>query len=248
MNNILSSQCEFNDAFNNKDSKDLDKLARQVNNKHVKGNNNNLNKFNGIVCDQLSCSPYSQQSINQNQNYSFFSTQGDFSSTPPISSVNDQLFSDSSSNGSTFDNVSKKIYANKKVFSESESFQSLSSDQFDNNSLSSTYSSLPLKIKKHLKLESPHMKKYTDTDNDKAVSHLKTCDECKNQLIALLSSNNIINPNILQSQNQHNSRNFKPIQNNTFLNLINPEIKDIFVLILIGIIIIMFIDIFIRNQ
>jgi len=58
-NNILQQHCQFKTAFDNNESKELDKLARKVNNKNAKSSNNTFEKkFAGIVCDQLDCTPY----------------------------------------------------------------------------------------------------------------------------------------------------------------------------------------------
>lgn len=250
-NNILQSQCQFNGAFDNSESKELDKLARKINNKHAKSDNTFTKKFSGIVCDQLDCTPYSQQIIGANSAPSFFSAQGDYS--PMYAPVNAPFLSlqqkqkddesiESSSFGSTFD---------KKVYSESDSFQSLSSEALDNGSLSSTYSSLPSKIKKRLRMSSPHLKKNKQLSNsdDNDVQHLKSCDDCRNRLLALLSGTNLLPHTNLLEKTQHNKQIDKPIQksSNSFLNLTNPELKDVMVLILVGVIIIMLIDIFVRQ-
>lgn len=242
-NNILQSQCQFKSAFDNSDSKELDKLARQINDKHAKSNNSVFKKFSGIVCDQLDCVPNSQQIIGSNNINSFFSAQGDYSpiyapiNTPLLEQTNkDDIFSDSSSFGS---------YLDKKVYSESDSFQSLSSEALDNGSLSSTYSSLPLKIKKRLRMTSPHLKKYkqsSNSDNDD-IQHIKSCDDCRNRLLELLSGTNL-----LENIQNNKQINIQPQKASTsFLNLVNPELKDIMVLILVGVIIIMLIDIFVKQ-
>lgn len=261
-NNILQSQCQFNGAFDNSESKELDKLARKINNKHAKSNNSFSKKFSGIVCDQLDCTPHTQQMIGADNIHSFFSAQGDYSpiyapvnapflSVDPKQKQNDFIdssnsvdSSDSSSFGSTF---------NKKVYSESDSFQSLSSEALDNGSLSSTYSSLPSKIKKRLRMSSPHLKKYkhsSNSDNDD-IQHLKSCNDCRSRLLALLSGTNLLPTSNLLENNQHNQNNNNNNQpqktSNSFLNLVNPELKDIMVLILVGVIIIMLIDIFVRQ-
>lgn len=242
-NNI--SQCHFNGAFDNRESKELDKLARKINNKHAKSDNTFSKKFSGIICDQLDCTPYSQQIIGAGSTPSFFSAQGDYSpiyapvNTPVLSlQQKDNNSVDSSSFGSTFD---------KKVYSESDSFQSLSSDALDNGSLSSTYSSLPTKIKKRLRMSSPHLKKYKQSVNsdDNDIQHLKSCDDCRSRLLALLSGTNLLPQNNIQINKPNNNSIQK--SSNSFLNLTNPELKDVMVLILIGVIIIMLIDIFVRQ-
>ena len=224
MNNMLSSQCQFDDAFYNKDSKELDKMARQINNKNKK--KSFKNKFNNVVCDQMSCDPYSNK-INFDNNYSFFSTQGDFSSSMPTPLTQPNISSESESDSESY---------NPLIMAESESsFGSLSS--IDNNSISSTYSLLPQKIKKQLKMKSNHLNKYymNDKNDNNTISHLQTCEDCKNQLISLLKNTDLLNE---YSNNQPNTQ-------NSFLNLniTTPELKDVIVLILVGIIIIVIIDI-----
>jgi hypothetical protein len=254
-NNILQSQCQFNSAFDNSESKELDKLARKINNKHAKSNNTFSKKFSGIVCDQLDCTPYSQQMIGGDNVQSFFSAQGDYS--PLYAPVNAPLLSiknnprDDSSIDSSNDSSFKSTLGGK-VFSESDSFQSLSSSPLDENSLSSTYSSLPSKIKKRLRMSSPHLKKnktQSTNSDDNDILHLKSCNDCRSKLMALLSNSNIFTHNNLSTNQNQTNENNKPIQksSNSFLNLTNPELKDIMVLILIGVIIILLIDIFVRQ-
>lgn len=265
-NNILQSQSQFNSAFDNSESKELDKLARKINNKNSKTNTTFSQKFAGIVCDQLDCTPYSQQQIGLENGNSFFSAQGDYSpmyapiNAPNLkmennSNINSNINSDSSFD-SSFDSSHMSTF-DKKVFSESDSFKSLSSEQLDNNSLSSTYSSLPMKIKKRLRMSSPHLKteKQSVNSDNNDIQHLKSCDDCKNRLLALISGSNLLpHTNLLEnSQNKQNvqkANKNNSIQNssNSFLNLINPELKDIMVLILVGVIIIMLIDIFVTRS
>lgn len=286
-NNILQSQCNFNNAFDNKESNELDKLARQVNNKNIK-NSNFANKFHqkfgGIVCDQLDCVPYSQPLATNDNGYSFFSAQGDYSPLyAPIEKnptkknkskssnlVDTDNSSDNStqsglygeiSNGSTFDTIPKKYKKPKRVLSESDSFQSMSSEfpDFDENSLSSTYSSLPLKIKKKLRMSSNHLKNNKnllngESEDQNDIAHLKSCNDCRSKLLSLLENAHLLNfTNSSSNQTNLNKKNEenivnKQIKNNpSFLNLTNPELKDIMVLILIGVIIIMLIDIFVRQ-
>ena len=222
MNNMFQSQYQLNDAFNNNESKELDKLARKINDKHAQSNNTYQQKFSGMVCDQLDCMPYSQQIANNTQ--SFFSAQGNYSSVLP--STLSPRYSITDDNDSISDET--------KVFSESDSFRSLPS-LIDDNSLSSTYSSLPVKIKKHLKMNSPHMKKnkMTNSDTDD-IAHLKSCNDCKQKFIQLLQNNG----NLQQTPNN---------KSNNFINFTNPDLKDVIVLILIGVIIIMSIDIIVRQ-
>lgn len=262
-NNILETKCQFNHAFDNSESNELDKLARKVNNKNARSHKNIFSdKFSGIVCDQLDCTPHASQIIPNNLQ-SFFSAQGDYSPmyapvNAPILSQNESLKKNISSNSSfmkeldssfndSTENMSYKTHHNKKVFSESDSFQSLSSDQFDETSLSSAYSSLPLKIKKKLKMTTTHFKnreKKEDSDTED-IKHIKSCNDCRTKLISLLSQANLFQQNV----EQHNNSKQIQIQksSNTFLNLTNPSLNDILVLIVIGIIIIMIIDIFIKQ-
>lgn len=215
MNNIFGSLSNFNKAFDNSESKELDKLAKKINNAHAQSNNKFDAKYNGIVCDQLDCNPYSQQTI---MNNSFFSAQGDyspFSTQDNLSPLYARVAKEDSLGGSTF---------NPKVFSESDSFKSLSS---------STYSSLPSKIKK--KLASDDKNKNDKNKDNNNLCNDGSCNNCKNNLLKLLSEiKNNDNKNLTQ----------KP--SNSFLNLTNPEIKDVMVLILIGIIIIMLVDLCMR--
>jgi hypothetical protein len=260
-NNILQSQCQFNTAFDNSESKELDKLARNINNKHSNKNMSFSKKFAGIVCDQLDCTPYSQLPLDSGNTQTFFSAQGDFS--PIYAPINAPLLShkkkqNDDSFDSSFDSRNSSHSSNsslvdmafdKKIYSESDSFNSLSSDPLDSHSLSSTYSSLPEKIKKKLKMNSTHFKKNKHQSNTDVsdIQHLKSCDDCRNKLFSLLQNTGVLHhENLLEKNTQQITKSSKK-QSNSFLNLTNPELKDVMVLILIGVIIIMLIDIFVRQ-
>ena len=135
----------------------------------------------------------------------------------------------------------------------------------------SSFSSLPQKIKKKIKNESPHLLKYKD-DNEKDIfGHISKCDECKNQLTDLLKTvvsnqeqinnsrhvhnenenhnkQNYINKKV-NMQNQQYNQNSNNIQhdNSQIFGMNTFELKDMLILLLIGIFIIIFIDMFVRR-
>ncbi len=244
----MNSYCQYNDAFSSKENDDLDKMARQINNDRKKlrtqVQNNIINKEKEL-CVGVDCllDPSNARFAPSSMlpNFSFFSTQGDFSSdlpTPmnkkkPRSPVLSDLASDKSRSTSTFSDVSSN---------------------FSFDSVSSNYSSLNPKIKKHLRLSSAHLKNYEEKDDGAILKHIKKCDQCRLQLINLLQNEN----HIFDIVKKENNKNDQPNQSDqlvpqnrehftSILNLSNTELKDVLILILIGIFIIILLDFFFRK-
>jgi len=107
----------------------------------------------------------------------------------------------------------------------------VSSINYDSE-ISSEYSSLPKKSKKHLRLHTQHLQRFNEKDDKMILEHIKNCDECKYQLLHLLKTENHIFP--------------KKEQEN-ILGMNYTELKDLLILIIIGSIIIVLLDIFIRE-
>jgi hypothetical protein len=197
---------QYNDAFSNSDNMELDKLARELNNKrkaHKKANQN-YKSFTKGIAEGIS-------SYNDKNQFNFLPASCN-DSQDNLSSNNNDLYN--ISNSSSLDDINPYI-----------------SDE----EISSNYSSLPKKEKKSLRMNSNHLNHFKPNDDSKILSHLKKCSDCKNQLFELL-------------QKKHNKYNLidntqKQYDNNTFIGLQDSELKNILIVIVIGIIIIIFIDI-----
>ncbi len=193
-------------------------------------------------------------------NFGFFSAQGDFSSSlqTPLqnqsknySDSDSSKFSDNSS-VNTFNTTNTKNTNN--TFSTNDidnltnginNKYSLSESNMINieSDISSNYSSLPQKIKKHLRTATNHLKKYDEKDDKNTINHLKTCSQCRTELLNLLQEEQ----HIFKADKQYiDTQQFKH-PTNGILNLSTPELKDILILILIGVFIIILFDVFIRR-
>ena len=248
----MNSYCQYNDAFSSKENDDLDKMARKINNdrkKLRKDVQNNIIHRENELCVGMDClmdpanSRFAPSSLLPN--FSFFSTQGDFSSDLP-----------------TPLNKKKKINPKSVSFASSDSKSQSSSTFSDNyndidsiysfNSISSNYSSLNPKIKKHLRLSTTHLKNYAEKDDDAILKHIKKCDQCRLQLINLLQNENHIFDVKVSKENQKlDMEQSTALQNKEhftgILNLSTTELKDVLILILIGIFIIILLDFFFKK-
>lgn len=196
----------------NDDNDKLDKMAREINDK------NKL--YRQEQNEYINQSKETLQGINRlfNSKYTpsefgFFSAQGDFSSRLP--ERNDGLLERN-------DGLPERSSGLPTPLSDSPQSDFGDVTFSDMESLSSSYSSLPPKIKKHLK-ENKHLERYSD-DNDNIIKHMEQCEECKKQLQKLMMQ-----------------------QNENILNISGQELKHMLILILIGIFIIIFIDVFFRK-
>lgn len=231
----MNSYCRYNEefankyegVFSNKENEELDKLARKINNDRKKPNAKNtmldksLELYSGMesLMDPANVK-FAPSSLLPN--FSFFSTQGDFSSQLPTPMkkvrINDS-YDDRSM--TTIASGSDNTFGSKIVTPE-ESISDFESD------ISSNYSSLKPTLKKHLKMSNNHLKTYHENDEVTILNHINKCIECKKQLLTLLNNGNTP-------------------QNTSILNLSTVEIKDILIMILIGVFIIILIDFFFRR-
>lgn len=243
----MNPYCQYNDAFSNTDNDELDKMARKINNDRKKlrkqVQNNIINKENEL-CVGIDClMDPSNSRISPTAllpNFSFFSTQGDFSSPFPTPLMknkkniksSDQTFSDSSSLGM------------KSQFSDLDSIYSF-------NSLSSNYSSLNPKIKKHLRLSTNHLKSYEEKDDSAIMKHINKCEQCKDQLIKLLQNEKHVfetnKSEKVEKKEEVQIEKFPQSGEGGILNLNTSELKDVLILILAGIFIIIILDFFLRK-
>lgn len=251
----MDSYCQYNNAFYNNDNENLDKLARQVNNskkslqKRIKEEIDQQEKNTCIGIDCLLDSSNSRYAPSNLSDFSFFSTQGDFSSQlpTPLSKNKKKRHNDTESQFTDANSLDSFINSTNS-FESNSSLEPLSKNYSEDRNwrkpyydcdsdISSNYSSLSPKIKKHLRLNTNHLNNYKESDEKNILNHIKKCDQCKNQLVSLLKSeNHIFSGNeIIKSD----------VSNNGILSLPSSELKDMLILILIGIFIIIFADIFI---
>jgi hypothetical protein len=223
---------EYDNAFSNNEYIELDKKARDINNNKKKNMYKSVDKNNKKFEKEMvrgieAC--YSDKSFTFlpiNNNYK---RQGDFVSGLPT----------------PFD---EKSYDTKSNFSsDDKTTLFLPNSESD---LSSEYSSLPKKIKKRLRLKTEHLKKYSEDDESSSLDHIKKCDECKQQIINFLKTEGYIFPNNKTDNTiiPAATTTTVPISNiekeESFLGLSYREIRDIVILIMVGIIIIVLIDLY----
>jgi hypothetical protein len=253
----MNSYCDYKNAFSNKDNDSLEQEARRINNKHSKLQKQVEHEYtrqNDEICKGMDClmDPANARFAppNMTSNFSFFSTQGDFASGLPSAISNDN-----SSNDSTFSNdiKSNSTYSfNSLPMSMSSTFPISESPLSENmeSDMSSNYSSLSPKLKKHLRLNTSHLKNYTEKDDKIILAHMKKCEQCKSQLLDLLHINH--NIPLIENKSIKSSENIKILENdhilkqNGILNISTSELKDMLILILIGTFVIILLDMFIR--
>lgn len=242
----------FNDAFGNTDN-ELDKMARDLNNKKSKYYNNVKKQNRSFELDTMRgieafANEPGFQFAPQINNY-----RGDFISglPTPLENDSDDNFSyntknpDNNSYNSNSDNNESFSLNNKKNLHNSENSEhflsSINNSDNTYNDIMSEYSSLPKKKKKHLRLNNKHLQDYTENDDRLILQHIKNCDECKKHLLNLLKSENHFIP-------PQNVEKYVEKESNTLFGSVNyKEIKEVIILIIIGIIIIFILDIFLRR-
>lgn len=133
---------------------------------------------------------------------------------------------------------SETVSDNDSTFSPSES---IVSSQFPESELSSTYSTLP-HHKKKIMLSNKHLKSFenSSTSEDNILSHIKSCTQCKSELL------NILKVDEQNKQNELGIEKFNENKNKLSYNI--PEIKNILLVVLLGILIIIILDTFFRNK
>ena len=232
----MASYTSYDEAFNNNNN--LDKLARQLNNnkkKLHKKQNNNIEKRESDEYFSLNClnDPNNIKYAPNLKNAGFFSTQGDFSSK--ISTLEKKYLDQSKSDSdSTF--TKSTTYSDDSNIYQNSIYPSTKFDQTDKwptteQDISSDYSTLTPKMKKKFRQTTKHLKKYDDTEEKNVMIHIQKCEQCQNDLI------NIV-------QNRHTlSNKINTLSDKNILNISHPEL----ILILIGIFIIIFIDVFFRK-
>ena len=253
----MTTYRQYNDAYSNNENESLDQMARQINNerkklhKHVQ---TGFKRQSKEICTGINCLMNSSDTKfappDLVDNFGFFSAQGDFSSNLPtplqnqsknFSDSDSSKFSDNSS-VNTFDTTNTKNTNN--TFSTNNHYNSSEANMINIESdISSNYSSLPQKIKKHLRSTTNHLKKYDEKDDINTINHLKSCPQCRTELLNLLQEEQHIFKNDKQYVDTLQTR--QPV--NGILNLSTPELKDILILILIGVFIIILFDVFIRR-
>jgi hypothetical protein len=288
----------------------LDDMARNINQQH-KAANSKATKDRSVQLneisqgfDYLSNSPIGFPT--SSPSYSFFSTQGDFSSGLPANFLKKSPLMDSSSDTSSRystgnhsmenDSMGNDSMENDSVWNNSTENHSMWNNSMENKSMgsnysfksfdgsmddiSSSFSSLPSKLKRHLKNDSRHIHDMKNKDDKTIINHLKKCIQCREQLLKIISTDShIFSPESVSNISQPTSSNIRqpassnikqpassntrqhvtnqptmfqtPVnkiqQNSGFLNLNFPELKDLLVILLVGIIIIVILDIFFRR-
>lgn len=270
------SYCQYQDAFQNNENDKLDQMARQINNKKkiYKKNRDNFNNHIDTLCDGVEClsDPSNSRFVppHLSNNFSFFSSQGDFSSELPtplehkkkrkkkrhfdvqssisgVSSSDDKYhIRNSSRDNSSDEDFGKFSDNNTAKFSASDAEYTADTNDVADikdfsttlTDISSNFSSLPNKLKKQFRSTSDHLKKYKDDNETDILNHVTQCKECALKLEGLLK----------QVTMETNTQLVQPPFNQNNSSMFNfSEMKDLLILVLIGVFIIIIIDAFIRK-
>lgn len=239
----MDSYCNYNNAFSNNESVDLDKLARKINNNKKKISFNDVTRISNYT-----------NNTNIPQPLGYFPTHNNYSQNINDSSddniiTNTNIYSDDmydNKQDNKQDNEQDNEQDNKQDDKSIYSFNTLNSDSANIiNDMSSNYSSLPSKVKNHMRLNTKHLKDFNSKDETNIINHLKKCDSCKNELLYILMSdqnNNLINNNSINNDKINNDKINNKSNAIINFNIDNNELKYIFILIIIGIFIIIIID------
>lgn len=223
-----NSNNNFDEVFKNNDLDSLDKMARNINKKKNYHreitndiNNNEKTTLKGIEAfsnePNFSFSPQTNF-YDKNGNY-----KNDFFSGLPTPL--DEMSNNKSEKSFTLSSNSSNKYINNSDNSDN----SNNIESFDD--ISSEYTLLPKKKKKYLRLNNSHLQDYSESDDKLILKHIQNCEECKEHLLDLLKNKNHF---ISKPKNENFEINYK-------------ELKDVIILIIIGIIIIFVLDIFLRR-
>jgi len=216
----------INESYDcNSDNFNPDKMARAINKQHKDANMKANSDRMMQLTDISNGSKYlSGNLMPDNPAYGWLSQQGDFSSgLPELFSQQQQICDADSTFSSQTDNSFKNL-------------GSMSENSYD---LASNFSLLPSKIKKHLKNNSTHISLMKNKDDSTIMSHLKKCEQCKEKLLKIITSDGHIFTDLedIQKYDSKESSGFK-----------FPELKDLLIILLVGVIIIVILDIFFRRN
>jgi hypothetical protein len=189
--------CKYDNAFINKDSDNLDKMARKVNKLQNQVNNDFDSEYSRSTDTIMKLAnsenaKYAPHSIQKYKNNNL--------PTPIADSENDSF------------NINNNYDSMEDIFSD----------------ITSEYSLLPQKSKRKLRNNTNHLSSYTDNDDDKVINHVTKCKECKSHLMKLLRKNT--DNKIIE------------INDDKVLKKTNVNIRDIVLLIFIGIFVIILLD------
>jgi hypothetical protein len=242
----------YSNKYNNEYSDEyssLDRQARLINNKRKEMRRNvkiNKDSFESDMIRGIDAS-YNDTTFNFLPVGNIYKKKGDFVSGLPTSF-------DEKSSDSKLSEASELQSKNSVDESMERSF--IINSETD---LTSTYSILPKKVKKQLRMNTDHLKRYTDNDEKEVLGHLNKCDDCKQQLLKLLKGENHVFPNINTDKSDKKEKKEDKVKEEkeeekkcetegSLIGLNYKEIRDIIILIMIGVIIIVFADIFLRRN
>jgi hypothetical protein len=245
----------FNEAFSNNEFEELDKRARALNNKK-KNMYKDVEHSNKLFEKEMikginAC--YSDPSFNFLPVNNGYKRTGDFVSGLPTPFDDEKSVDADSVSNYKSDSIGISDSDNKYGIDSSDNMSSDKKSLFATaeSDVSTIYSSLPKKIKRKLKSNSDHLKKYADKDEKSVLNHLQKCDDCKKQLFLLFKNEGHIFPKVVE-----NNKICQPLEDKTdktdkkedtnILGMGYKELKDIVILVMIGIIIIIFVDMITR--
>jgi hypothetical protein len=109
--------------------------------------------------------------------------------------------------------------------------------------VSSNYSALSPELKKKIKSNSSHLKKYKDNDDENIMNHITKCDECKKQF-ANLFKNAMSETHLSKYDNSFSTTIYKDDNYLQIFGMEMIEFRNLLIILVIGIFIIIFVTIF----
>jgi len=270
---------QYNEGFSNGDYEELDKVAHAMNNKKkgayrdAKNNRKKfasemeygINSFNNVG---YTCPTYGNNVSQYGDYVNGLPSSMALRSNDNLSVLSSNASSNASSNVSSFVDDASTDIASVPTFASASSLPPSSLPPLPSDvesDISSCFSSLSKKMKRNIRSKSPHLKKYSETDDDLVSKHLRKCKECEKTAKSILrkesaysqtQTNNVPpqpqyqQPPQSQPQSQSQSQSQQlpqsPPSNNTFFGLQPKELKEIILIIIIGIIVIICCDMFLR--
>lgn len=266
----MLSYNSYNEAFGNDEFDQLDQMARSINNKKRSGireSNKALavsynEDFNNVERDIHNHKKNMHETVKK-ANKSFekdtikgieaFRSETDFQFSPTCNFIDEKSgkYKGDFSSGLPSPLENSSLDSNS-YFNDSFSLESGNNSQSPEyfNDISSEYSFLPKKKQKHLRLNNKHLQEYTENDEQPVLDHIRNCNECKNELIKLLKRDDPEGRSFADlhiSTEKHEENKSKKEEGSIFGKINYIEMKEIVILIMIGIIIIFVLDIFLRR-
>jgi len=226
----MSSYCNIDNAYNDNND-ELDKMARQINNRKQKLTADVHRSFH----DEQKELRQGIESINNNfPEYAYFSTQGDFANTTPtpISKLkrNPKIdYNDDQSSYTSFSDNNSTIDF------------SVDSPTFDSYIDQAKHDKKNNRMIHNLIKQIKHENKNKHDSDESMFDHVKKCDECKNKLMDLIQHKGESYKKHIQTVSSDESEHFE-------IDLNKGSTKELLIILLVGVFIIIIMDLLLRSR